>query len=281
MVRIVKKNSKASLPLKAGEAAEVVTAKVSFQDAMNAASTKIEALLRGGVDCVTYIASALLCGYLAEEGAKRKISVMREEFGLALKKKGLGGTQTNKYLDYGQKIAAAMFKECQYGMEMAALLAANNPDQAHVAVIAWLARHTKGKKTEHGTKLDEAGQKLNMLGIFLKVEDDPGKPEALEKTEAQKAEAVAKAQTAVAEKVTKDPAILGKVNAEKLVETVAKVITFDVLVTKHVQTVTVASVLVKELKAIEKAYKARIAALSKDMGKRAAKPETSQEAAAA
>lgn len=260
--------SKGSSPTKAGETTTATTAKVSFEEARNVAATKLEALLRGGVECITYIASALLCGYLAKDGAKIKLSVMRDEFGLALKKKGLGSTQTNKYLDYGQKIAAQMFKETSYGMEMAALIAADNPNKAHAAVVAWLQRHTKGKKTEHGTKLDDAAVKLSMLEVFLKVVDDPGKPEALEQTDAEKAAKVETAQKSIADKITKTPELLAKADAGKVLAGLTKVITFDVLVGKHVDTMTDAKALMAELKAIEKSYKDRIRALSKNMGKK-------------
>lgn len=292
MASIRKTNAKASVspaavsagsqPLKAGETTPSnIVPKITFADSMSAAASKIDALLRGGVDCVTYIASALLVGYLANAGAKVKLSVMRDEFSLALGKKGLGGTQTKKYLDYGSKMAGNMFKECAYGMEMAALLAADNPDKAHDAVVAWLSRHTKGKKTEHGYKLDDAAVKLNSLGIYLGFEGDPNKPEQLMETDVAKAERETKARKAKAEQIEKDPSILSHVTASKLVDTLATVITFDVLVSKHVNAMTVVDDITKELAAIEKAYKARIKELKANLGQRAAAPIVSSEAAAA
>lgn len=274
--------SKASVPVKAGETPVNTQPHITFQQSMDAAATKIDALLRGGVDCVTYIASAILVGYLLSIGGGgkgKRISVMRDEFALALQKKGLGGTQTKKYLDYGQKLGAAMFKECSYGMEMAALIAADNPDKAHTAVVSWLARHTKGKKTEFGTKLDDAGVKLNMLGVFLSYEPDPGKPETLDNaTDAEKRN---KSREAAAKNIEKDPGILSKVPADKLMSTIAQVITFDKLVAKHVGTMTDAKVIAKERDAIVKAYDDRIKALKVDMGKRAEKPATVKPAAGA
>jgi hypothetical protein len=165
-------------------------------------------------------------------------------------------------------------------MEMAALIAADNPNKAHAAVVAWLHRHTKGKKTAHGTKLDDAAVKLSMLEVFLGKVDDPNKPEALEPTEQQKKEATAKRQKAVADKITKDPEILAKADASKVIESIAKVITFDVLVSKHVETMNDAKALMAELKAIEKSYKARIAALSKPLGKRVDPVVPAEQAAA-
>lgn len=270
---MAKNTSKASVPVKAGETTTNTTPHITFQDSMNAAASKIDALLRGGVDCVTYIASSILVGYLLSIGGGgkgKKISVMRDEFALALSKKGLGGTQTKKYLDYGQKLGAAMFKECSYGMEMAALIAADTPDKAHAAVVSWLARHTKGKKTEHGTKLDDASVKLNMLGVFLSYEPDPNKPETLDNaTDAEKRN---KSREAAAKNIEKDPGILSKVPADKLVSTIAQVITFDRLVAKHVDTMTDPKAIEKELTAITAAYHARIKALRTSLGKKADKP---------
>lgn len=266
--------SKASQPSQTGVTVPAnITPHISFQQSMDAAATKIDALLRGGVECITYISSAILVGYLATvtgSGKGRKISVMRDEFELALKKKGLGGTQTKKYLDYGQKISAMMYKECSFGMEMAALIAADTPDKAHIAVVAWLSRHTKGKKTEHGFKLDEATVKLNVLGIYLGAEVDPSKPETLDsKTDAQKQDARRVTQ---AKAIEADPAILNKVPADKLLSTLNTVISFSVLVGKHVETMTEAKALKKERDQIVKAYDDRIKALSKPMGKKADEP---------
>jgi hypothetical protein len=277
------KVSKASQPTKAGETPVNTVPVISFQDSMNAAATKIDALLRGGVDCVTYISSALLVGYLASmegSGKGRKITVMRDEFALALNKKGLGGTQTKKYLDYGQKLGAQMFKECSYGMEMSALIAADTPDKAHSAVVTWLQRHTVGKKTQHGFKLDEASVKLNTLGVFLGYEVDPNIPEKLDtKTEAEK---TAKRRETAAKAIEKDSGILSKVPVDTLVSTVGQVLSFDVLIRKHVETMTEVRAIEKELKAIEQAYQSRIKALKTNLGKkRETQPETSAEAAAA
>jgi hypothetical protein len=270
--------SKASQPVKAGETPANVTPHITFQESMNAAATKIDALLRGGVDCVTYIGSALLVGYLSNAKGKIKLSVMREEFSVALGKQGLGGTQTKKYLDYGQKIAANMFKECAYGMEMTALLAATTPDKAHDAVVAWLTRHTRNKKTEHGFSLTGATEKLNVLGVFLGLERDPETPEKLEQTDQQRT-ATRRENTAKA--IEKDPAILSKVPADKLLSTIGQVITFDKLVAKHVDSMTDAKAIEKELKAITAAYQNRIKALKRNLGEKKTEPQVSSEAAAA
>lgn len=245
--------------------------KVTFEKAMDAASGKISALLKGGAECVTFIASALLIGYLVEKG--RKLSVMRDEFGLVLKKAGLGGTQTKKYLDYGQKMAAAMFKECQYGMEVAALVAADTPDKAHNAVTSWLHRHTFGKKTEHGFSLTKANEQLNVLGIFLGFEDDPAKPETLVTPDTPEARAAAakKAEDVkkrFAKQVNEKPELLGAVAADKMLDAVAKVTdAFPRLVEQHVARMTKPDAIKAELDAITKAYHARIKALTENLGK--------------
>ncbi len=261
--------SKGSQPTKAGETTPAnITPHVTFEASLAVATQKIDALLRGGVECVTYIASSFLIGYLSRASLKQKLSVMRDEFSLALGKKGLGGTQTKKYLDYAFKLAGEMHKECQYGMEIAALIAADTPDKAHDAVKAWLSRHTKGKKTEHGFALSDAMTKLNVLGIFLKFEDDPSKPETLpgqtpEQTEAtKKQESRKRAATAI----NKDPAILQNVETGKLLDTVAKVVSYDVLIIKHIEAETKVAALEAEMAKVMEAYKARIAELKKEMG---------------
>jgi len=274
--------SAASTPLKAGEAPTNTTPALSFNEARDAATKSLHAVMKGGSVTVTYIASALLVGYLSGTALKVKMDVIKDEFALALKKKGLGGTQTAKYMKCAMKIAQSMYKECSYGMEMAALIAADTPDKAHNAVTAWIKRHTVGKKTEHGFKLDDALDRLNVLMIFLGQEADPSKPETLDsKTDAEKKAESTKRQAAAIEK---NPDVLGSVNASKLVDTISKVVTFDVLCTKHVEQMTDADAIMKELKAIEAAYKARIKALKVDMGKRSVKteaPVTSDQAAAA
>lgn len=274
--------SKASQPMKAGEAPTNIKPHTTFEACMTTATEKLDALMRGGAAAVTYIASALLVGYLSRN--KIKLSVMKDEFGLALKKKGLGGTQTKKYLDYGQTLASKMFAETKFGMEMAALLAADNPEKAHDAVMAWLLRHTKGKKTEHGFKLDNAGERLNVLGVFLKLEDDPEKPETLAGQDTTE-EKRTKERKAVADKVTKDTSILKQVPVETLATAVGQVVSFTVFVRKHAETLTKVSEVEKELAEITEAYKARIKALKADIGKRdqstAKTGQTSQEPAAA
>jgi hypothetical protein len=280
------KTSVASTPVKAGEAPVNTVPALNFNEARDAATKSLSAVMKGGSVCVTFIASALLVGYLQQTAMKVKMDVIRDEFMLALKKKGLGGTQAKKYMSVANKIAVAMFKECSYGMEMAALIAANTPDKAHDAVTGFIARHTKGKKTEHGFKLDDALDRLNVLMIYLGMEPDPAKPEKLGETttDAQKQD---KRRTNAAKAIEKDAGILSKVNAEKLVDTVASVVTFDKLVTAHVNKMTDAKKILAELKAIEAAYKSRIKSLTADMGKAKAKaekpaePVTSQEAAAA
>lgn len=281
------KTNPASQPLKAGEAPTNVTPKVTFEQSMTVAAQKIDALLRGGVECITFISSAFLIGYLARSADKQKMSVMRDEFALSLGKKGLGGTQTKKYLDYAFKLSGMMFKECQFGMEIAALITAETPDKAHDAVKAWLVRHTQGKKTEHGFAITDAAVKINVLGIFLGFEDDPSKPESLPGTDDAQAEANRQAgqRKATAARINKDPAILQQVETGKLVETVAKVVSFDVLIVKHIQNETKAAALEAEMEKVIAAYKARIAELKKPMGakskkaKRTSNSETVRKAA--
>jgi hypothetical protein len=262
--------SKASQPTKAGGTPVNIQPKVKYEDVAAVALQHIDALLKGGTDAVMFIASALLVGYLDQRvGSKGvKLSVIRDEFALMLKKKGLGETQTRKYIDYGQTLAARMFKECQYGMEMAALIAATKPKAAHDAVVAYVSRHCTGKKTEHGYKLSEALGKLNVLAVWLGKDADPNKPEPLAETDAEKRQKELKARKVLAERIGKDPAVLNQVDSSRLVETVAKVITFDVLVSKHVLTVSTANKLREELAAIQKAYRDRIAALETEIGKK-------------
>lgn len=270
--------SKASSPTKAGEVPTNVKPKVSYTDVAAVAIQHIDALLRGGTEAVMFICSALLVGYLDNRNGTKgvKLSVIRDEFKLMLQKRGLGVTQSNKYIDYASTLAQRMFKECQFGMEMAALLAATTPQAAHDAVTAYVSRHCMGKKTEHGYKLSEALVKLNVLAVWLGKEDDPSKPETLvapEQSAAEKAKAKAEADKRLADKITANPDVLGKVNADKLVDTAVKVISFDKLVAKHVLLITTADELRTELAAIEKAYKDRIAALealigAKKQGKR-------------
>jgi hypothetical protein len=270
MASIRKNNgSVASQPVKAGEATPAnITPHVTFEASLAVATQKIDALLRGGVECITYISSSFLIGYLSRAALKQKLSVMRDEFALALNKQGLGGTQTKKYLDYAFKLSGEMFKECQYGMEVAALIAADTPDKAHDAVKAWLTRHTNGKKTEHGYLLTSATEKLNVLGIFLKFEDDPSKPETLPgmtpEQSAQKRQEDTRKRQATA--INKDPSVLQQVSTQTLVDTVSKVVSFDVLVIKHIEKETKVAQLEKEFEAIAKAFKARIAELKKEMG---------------
>jgi hypothetical protein len=275
-IEAASQNSKASQPIKAGEAPANIKPHTSFEACMVTATEKIDALIRGGAAAVTFISSALLVGYLSRN--KIKLSVMKDEFALALKKKGLGGTQTKKYLDYGQTLASKMFSECKYGMEMAGLIAAENPDKAHDAVMAWLQRHTKGKKTEHGFKLDTAGDRLNVLGVFLGLEDDPEKPEPLS-GELSADEKKAKARKTAGEAIVKDTAILKHVPVETLATAVGQVVSFTILVRKHAETLTKVSEVEKELAEITEAYKARIKALRQNIGKKDG--ETSKEAAAA
>ena len=271
--------SKGSQPTKAGETTPAnITPHVTFEASLAVATQKIDALLRGGVECVTYIASSFLIGYLSRAAMKQKLSVMRDEFALALGKKGLGGTQTKKYLDYAFKLAGEMNKECSYGMEVAALIAADTPDKAHDAVKAWLQRHTKGKKTEHGFALSDAMTKLNVLGIFLKFEDDPSKPETLpgqtsEQSEQAKAKAAKERQ---AKAINKDPSVLQQVETGKLLDTVAKVVSYDVLIIKHIEAETKVAALEAEMAKVMEAYKSRIAELKKEMGAKT-KPATGKE----
>jgi hypothetical protein len=270
--------SKASTPVKAGEMPSNIKPHTSFEACMATATEKIDALIRGGASAVTFISSALLVGYLSRN--KIKLSVMRDEFSLALKKKGLGGTQTKKYLDYGMTLANKMFNECKFGMEMAALLAADNPDKAHDAVMTWVTRHTKAKKTEHGFKLDQAGERLNVLGVFLGMEDDPEKPETLSGTETPD-EKKAKARKSAADAIVKDTAILKQVPVETLATAVGQVVSFTVLIRKHAETLTTVQAVEKELAEITESYKARIKALKQNIGKSETAPKTSQEPAAA
>jgi len=261
--------SKGSQPTMAGETTPAnITPHVTFEASLAVATQKIDALLRGGVECVTYIASSFLIGYLSRASLKQKLSVMRDEFSLALGKKGLGGTQTKKYLDYAFKLAGEMHKECQYGMEIAALIAADTPDKAHDAVKAWLDRRTKGKKTEHGFSLNDATTKLNVLGIFLKYEDDPSKPEALPGQTPEQSEATKKQESRkrAATAINKDPAILQNVETGKLLDTVAKVVSYDVLIIKHIEAETKVAALEAEMAKVMEAYKSRIAELKKEMG---------------
>lgn len=268
--------SKASTPVKAGETPVNTKPTVSYHDCATAAVTRIDAMMRGGAEAVTYIASALLVGYLHQKsgtGPGVKLDIIKKEFAILLQKKGLGATQTSKYIDYAQVLAANMFKECSFGMEVAALIAATTADKAHNAVNAWVSRHTMGKKTEHGYKLSEALSKLNVLAVFLGKEPDPSKPEGLEAatdTPAQRQQKEQKARKALAEKIGKDPSVLKEVNSDRLVESVANVVNFSVLVSKHVLTVSTADALETELAAIEKAYRDRIKALRAEMGTKAA-----------
>src|SRR5574343_1700296 len=266
--------SKGAHPTKAGETTPAsITPHVTFEQSMAVFTLKIDALLRGGVECVTYIASSFLIGYLSRAALKQKLSVMRDEFSLALGKRGLGGTQTKKYLDYAFKLAGEMHKGCQYGMEIAALIAADTPDNAHDAVKAWLQRHTEGKKTEHGFALSDAMTKLNVLGIFLKYEDDPSKPEPLPGQTPEQSEAIKKQESRkrAATAINKDPAILQNVETGKLLDTVAKVVSYDVLIIKHIEAETKVAALEAEMDKVMEAYKARIAELKKELG---AKPDT-------
>lgn len=270
--------SVASQPVKAGEVPAKVTPKVTFQQAMDVATTKLDALIRGGVECITYISSAFLIGYLSRSDDKQKMNVMRDEFALALGKKGLGGTQSKRYLDYAFKLAGVMFKDCSYGGEVGTLIAATSPEKAHDAVKAYLHRQTNGKKTPHGTKLTDATSKVGMLGIFLGLEDDPNEGEDLanQPTEQTKRQ---KARKAAAEKVNKDPMILRSVSAEHLENTVATstVINFVVLVEKHTMKLSTVEQAKRERDEIVAAYDARIKALSQMMGgKRSEKPAKSK-----
>jgi hypothetical protein len=272
--------SKASTPTKAGEVPANIHPHVSYHDMTNAAVARIDAMLKGGVEAVTFIASALLVGYLAQKtgtGPSTKMDVIRDEFKLLLKKKGLGGTQSNKYIDYAMTSARKMYTECQYGMEMAALIAATTPDKAHNAVKAWVSRHCTGKKTEHGFKLSDALNKLNVYAVFIGAEADPQRPETLaDPTNGAdpKAAKVNKARKALAAKVDKDPEVLRQVSAEKLADTVSKVITFDKLIIRHVQTISNEKTLRDEMEAVMAAYNARLADLRKSIGSdKAKKPE--------
>ena len=105
MVQVRTNNSPASQPVKAGSVPVQVHPKVSFEDAAKVATEKLDALLRGGVECITFISSAFLIGYLSRSDSKVKMGVMRDEFALMLGKKGLGGTQTKRYLDYAFKLS--------------------------------------------------------------------------------------------------------------------------------------------------------------------------------
>lgn len=273
MATIRKTNSVASQPVKAGETVPTDhTPHITFEQSMAAAAQKIDALLRGGVECITYICSAFLVGYLSRSADKPKLATMRDEFALALGKQGLGGTQTKKYLDYAFKMAGNMHKECQYGMEMAALIAATDPDMAHSAVKAWLGRHTHGKKTEHGFLLTDAAIRLNVLGIYLGFEDDPAKPETLPGTNTEEEKKkVENSRKAAGKRIAKDPAILQNVPTSALVDTVAKVVSFDVLIVKHIQNETKAAALREEMEKVIAAYKARIAELETSIGGKAGK----------
>lgn len=258
--------STASQPVKAGETTPTnITPHVTFEASLAVATQKIDALLRGGVECITFISSAFLIGYLSRAALKQKLSVMRDEFALALSKQGLGGTQTKKYLDYAFKLSGEMFKDCQYGKEVATLITATTPDDAHLAVKSWLTRHTMNVKTEHGFDLSSAGDKLNILGIFLKYEDDPAKPEVLPGSNEDKA-AKEKRVKARAAAINKDPTVLQQVSTATLVDTVSKVVSFDVLVIKHIEKETKVAQLEEEFAKIAEAFKKRIAELKKDMG---------------
>src|SRR5579859_1131191 len=114
------------------------------------------------------------------------------------------------------------------------------------------------------------------MAIWLGKDADPAAPEALEQTPAEAQAKKAKERKALAEKIGKDPAVLGEVNTERLVETVAKVVTFDVLVTKHVLTVSTVDALEKEYAAISKAYKDRIAEMKRDLGTKPGKAKATK-----